>query len=106
MSDARGNKVGWTVSDTSTPFTGPQGSSSTAVSYNSGAVAKTGTITATSAGAKTLTATTAANVVTGTAAFGNNTASWNPTLTVSLPTDVLADTYTGTVTTSLPDGAA
>jgi len=101
VSDARGNKVGWTVSDVSTTFTGPQGSTSTAVSYNSGAVTKTGTITATSSGATTLTAATPAAVVTGTAASGNNTATWTPTLTVSLPTSALADTYSGTVTTSI-----
>ncbi|WP_259444413.1 hypothetical protein [Rhodococcus sp. DMU2021] len=67
--------------------------------YAPGAVTPTGTVTATPADATGL--DTAKSVVAGTAARGNNTASWAPTLTVTLPSDALAGTYTGTVTTSV-----
>jgi hypothetical protein len=40
-------------------------------------------------------------VAAGTLASGNNTASYTPTLTVSLPATALAGDYEGTVTTSV-----
>lgn len=57
-------------------------------------------VTATSSGAKTLTGT-AVQVVGGTVVVGNNTATWNPTLTVTLPSSSTMGNYTGTITTSL-----
>lgn len=100
VSDLRGSTAGWVVSAGSTTFTsGVGGSTSTGVSYNSGAAKTTGTVTATSAGATVIDAVAA--VVNGTAASGNNTASFAPTLTVTLPSTALAGTYTGTVTTSI-----
>ncbi|WP_329080288.1 hypothetical protein [Streptosporangium sp. NBC_01469] len=38
---------------------------------------------------------------TGTALIGNNTATWNPTLTVTIPPASVGGTYTGTVTHSV-----
>lgn len=38
---------------------------------------------------------------TGTALVGNNTATWNPTLTVTIPAATVGGTYTGTVTHSV-----
>lgn len=38
---------------------------------------------------------------TGTELTGNNTATWNPTLTVTIPAATVAGTYTGTVTHSV-----
>jgi hypothetical protein len=100
VTDNRGGVSSWIATATSTPFTGIGGSSSTAVSYTAGTVNETGTITVADGTATTLTAT-AANVVAPTTVSGNNTASWAPTLNVSMPTSALADTYTGTVTTSV-----
>jgi hypothetical protein len=40
-------------------------------------------------------------VVAGTAGVGNNTASWDPTLTVHVPVQAVVGTYTGTLTQSV-----
>ncbi len=45
--------------------------------------------------------TTAVSVMAPTAVSGNNTASWTPTLNVTMPAGALADDYSGTVTTSV-----
>jgi len=103
VADNRGGTANWTVSAASTAFTSTTGSttsSSTAVSYNSGAITSTGTVTAASSGTVAVSAI-AAPVATGTLVSGNNTATWNPTLTVTLPASSLAGTYAGTVTTSV-----
>jgi len=63
-------------------------------------VTTTATITAASNGATALSAT-AATLVSGSGVQGNNTASWDPMLTVDLPSNNLAGTYDGTVTTSV-----
>ncbi len=101
VSDLRGTAEGWQVSAASTTFVGTDsGTISGGVSYNSGDVtASTGTGTFDTEGATTMT-TTAAPVFTA-ATSGNNTASFTPTLTVSLPANALVDTYDGTVTTSV-----
>ena len=101
VTDDRGGVLGWVTSAASSVFTGaPVATVSTAVSYNSGGVTGTGSVTRTSTGATALTAA-AATVVSGTTVNGNNTAAWDPTLTVTLPSTSSAGTYTGTVTTSL-----
>lgn len=100
ISDTRGSTAGWTVSAASTTFTDGAGTVSTGVSYNSGTVtADSGTVTPTSTGATSI--TSVAPVAAGTLASGNNTASYTPGLTVSLPASALAGDYTGTVTTSV-----
>jgi hypothetical protein len=100
VTDERGGTANWNVSAASTAFTGVLGSSSTAVSYTGGVVAETGTITVADGGATALTAV-AASVVAPSALSGNNTASWSPTLAVTMPAGALADDYSGTVTTSI-----
>lgn len=102
VTDNRGGVAEWNVSAASTAFTGAivGGSSSTAVSYTGGAVTETGTITVADGVATTLT-TTAASVVAPTSLSGNNTAAWVPTLAVTMPAGALADSYSGTVTTSI-----
>lgn len=102
VTDARGGTANWNVSGASTAFTGAltTPSSSTAVSYTGGVVTESGTITVADGAAKTLT-TTAVSVVAPTALSGNNTASWTPNLAVTMPAGALADTYSGTVTTSI-----
>ena len=100
VTDARGGTAVWAVSAASTAFTGPLGSSSTTVSYSAGAVTETGSITVADGSAVAI-GGGAAQVVVPTALSGINTASWNPTLTVTMPTSALADHYSGTVTTSI-----
>jgi hypothetical protein len=100
VTDARGGTEEWTVSAASTAFTGVLGSSSTAVGYTGGAVTETGSITVADGTAKTLTGT-AASVVAPTVLSGNNTASWDPALAVTMPAAALADDYSATVTTSI-----
>jgi len=77
----------------------------TSVSYWSGAAtATTGTAVftpgqATSANAQTMGSSRTAFAVT--AGVGNNSATWNPTLIVTLPAQAVVGTYTGTVTHSV-----
>jgi hypothetical protein len=100
VSDTRGSTAGWVVSAVSTTFVDGAGSVSSGVGYDSGALTSTGTVTAATVGPTTITGVSAP-VATGTAASGNNTASYTPTLTVALPPSALAGDYTGTVTTSV-----
>jgi len=100
VTDERGGTAVWDVSAASTAFTGVLGSSSTAVSYTGGTVTETGTITVAD-GTSTGMSVTPASVVAPTSLSGNNTASWAPTLNVTMPAGALADDYSGTVTTSI-----
>lgn len=104
VTDDRGGTATWAVSAASTAFVGarPIPSSSTAVSYLGDAVTTGGPGTSTvPAGVATTLTTTAVSVVAATAVSGNNTASWTPVLSVTMPAGALADTYSGTVTTSI-----
>lgn len=100
VTDTRGLSVGWQVSAATTGFLSDSGTRSVAVTYNPGSITKTGTVTPVSLGTVPLTSVPAP-VVTGTLALGNNSATWNPQISVTLPADSLAGTYTGTVTTSV-----
>lgn len=99
VTDARGGTAGWVASAASSTFTGTGLSTSADVAYANGTVTETGTNTV--AADSTASISTARAVATATAVSGNNTASWNPTLTVSMPAGSLAGSYAGTVTTSL-----
>lgn len=100
VTDARGGTAGWVTSAISTMFTGTiAGTPSTDVLYTNGTITKTGANTVTGITAGSLVG--ALPVATATAVSGNNTASWNPTIDVSMPAGALATTYTGTVTTSV-----
>jgi len=99
VTDLRGGVTVWNASATSTTFTGPS-TTSTGVSYRAGAMTTTGNIVILP-GVATALSGTSARVAGPTAVVGNNTAQWNPVLTVSLPSDALAGNYTGTVNTSV-----
>jgi hypothetical protein len=93
----------WTASASATNWTTGGGSPSEtippgAVNYDPGTVTSTGTIT-TSEAPITL-STASQTVVTGAAGVGDNTAAWNPTLTVTVPPAAVAGLYTGTLTQS------
>jgi hypothetical protein len=94
----------WTVSASSTSFTTGGGTANeiipaTDATYSPGSVTTTGTITATPTNI-TL-SSTAQTVVTGTAGVGDNTASWNPTIAVSVPVAAVTGGYAGTLTESV-----
>ena len=67
--------------------------------YDPGSITTTGTITAT--GTPITLSGTAAPVVTGTSGVGNNTAMWNPTVSVAVPAGAVGGAYTGTLTQSV-----
>lgn len=96
----------WTATVGTTTFTTGGGTANetipkASVSYNSGAIGA-------SSGLNGVFAGTAVGVALGTdqtaatgAAVGNNSATWNPTVTVTIPSQALAGTYTGTITHSV-----
>lgn len=84
---------------TNTPNAGATPILASAATFTPGTVTVTGTITATPS---TITlATSPATVVAGTAGVGNNTASWNPTISLAIPTSAIAGLWTGTLTQSV-----
>ncbi|MFH8388137.1 hypothetical protein [Streptomyces sp. NPDC018036] len=90
----------WTVTAAETDFAnGPTTIPATDATYTPGSVTTTGTITATP------TAVTLSNssqvVLTGSAGVGDNTATWNPTVAVSVPAGSIGGNYTGTLTQSV-----
>ena len=99
VTDNRGGTVGWSARAATTAFSNGT-TSSTGVTYDSGPVTFTGAVTPVSRGTTSLSATPV-EVVAGTAVGGTNTASWDPTLTVTLPSSSTTGDYTGTVSTSL-----
>lgn len=94
----------WVTTAVSTAWTTGAGTPAetipaTDVGYDPGAITTTGTITAT--GTPLTTLATAAPVVTGTEGVGNNTASWNPAISVRVPASAVGGSYTGTLTESV-----
>jgi hypothetical protein len=103
VDDTRGGTADWTVTVSSTVFTNTAapGTPSTGVSYAAGSVTETGVMDATVTPGDVPVMSTSAAVVTGHDITGNNTATFDPSLTVTLPSRVLAGDYQGTVTTSV-----
>ena len=95
--------TGWVASAASTAgfnLTTPADGSQSDNVYYEAAMAGTPTrVTATPTAKKSI--KISAPVVNGTNATNNNTASWTPTLTVTLPSTAAIGDYTGTVTTSV-----
>jgi hypothetical protein len=94
----------WTVEASSTGWTTGGGTPAetipaTDVGYNPGTITKTGTITAT--GTPITLSGAPAPVVSGSAGVGNNTATWDPTLSVAVPAGAVGGAYTGTLTQSV-----
>ncbi len=93
----------WTASASATSWTTGTGSPAETipagdVTYDPGTIASSGTIT-TSEAPITLSAA-AQTIVSGTAGIGDNVASWDPTLTVTVPPAAVAGLYTGTLSES------
>ncbi len=103
VSDARSAAAGsgWVASAISTAFTPPSGPALAAslVSYTVGSIAKIGTATYTANDPSSLTGVAA--VVTATGITGDNSATWNPTINVSVPGGMAAGVYSATITHSV-----
>jgi hypothetical protein len=107
VTDARGGLLGaWTASVTTTDFTtGTATADETIandnVSYTAGAATATTGVGVFTPGQ--LVPASLADPVTafaGTALIGNNSATWNPTITITIPASAVTGTYAGTITHS------
>jgi hypothetical protein len=92
---------GWVASVISTAFTPPAGPALAAslVSYTAGTITKVGTATYTANDPGDLTAVVPA--VTASGITGDNAATWNPTITVTIPGGTIAGVYSATITHSV-----
>ena len=103
VNDARSAAAGsgWVASVISTAFTPPSGPAiaASAVGYAAGAITKVGTATYTANDPPNLTGV--APAVTATGITGDNSATWNPTITVAVPGGMAANIYSATITHSV-----
>ena len=94
----------WTATVSSTDFTTGVGGANKTVTKDNASYTP-GTITSSGVGAAVgtpaLSLATSAPVVTATAVIGAMSASWNPTVSVTIPSSVIAGTYSGTITHSV-----
>lgn len=92
---------GWVASVISTAFTPPAGPAipASAVGYTAGVISKVGTATYTANNPANLTGVTPA--VTATGITGDNSATWNPTIKVTVPGGMAAGDYAATITHSV-----
>jgi hypothetical protein len=89
------SSTAWTTGAATPAETIPAGD----VGYDPGSITTTGTITVT--GTPITLAGDPAPMVTGTAGVGDNSATWDPALSVALPASAVVGTYTGTLTQSV-----
>jgi hypothetical protein len=104
VTDERGAVLGYTAQVVGTDFVKEDGSytiESTNAVYDTGDVTGTGTATRAAGATGPLDPTVPHVALTATLVTGNNTSAWNPTVTVTLPSDALAGTYNGTITHSV-----
>lgn len=103
VNDARSAAAGsgWVASVISTAFTPPAGTAiaASAVSYTAGTITKVGTATYTANDPASL--VSAVPAVTATGITGDNSATWNPTISVAVPGGAVAAVYSATITHSL-----
>lgn len=94
----------WTTTASSSDWTTGGGTpaetiAATDVGYDPGSITTTGTITAT--GTPVTLSGAATPVVTGTSGVGNNTATWNPVISVAVPASAVGGAYAATLTQSV-----
>ena len=103
VNDARSAAAGsgWVASAISTAFTPTAGPAiaASAVGYTARTITKVGTATYTANNPAALTGVTP--VVTASGITGDNSATWNPTISVTLPGGLAAGTYSATITHSV-----
>ena len=108
VTDNRGALLGsWTASVTATDFTTGTATAdetipSANISYLSGAAtAVTGVAVFTPGQVVPEALSAPRTAYAATATVGNNSATWNPTITITVPSDAVVGTYEGTITHSL-----
>jgi hypothetical protein len=103
VNDARSAPAGsgWVASVISSAFTPPAGAAIPAsrVSYTAGTITKVGTATYTANDPGDLTGVSPA--VTASGITGDNSATWNPTISVAVPGGMAAGVYSATITHSV-----
>ena len=103
VNDARSAVAGsgWVATGIATAFTPPTGPAiaASAVSYAAGTITKVGTATYTANNPGDMTGVVP--VVTATGITGDNSATWNPTITVAVPGGMAAGVYSATITESV-----
>ena len=103
VSDGRSAAAGsgWVASAISTAFTPAVGPAiaASAVAYSAGPITKVGTATYTANDPPNLTGV--APVITASGITGDNSATWNPTITVTIPGGMAAGVYSATITHSV-----
>jgi hypothetical protein len=103
VNDARSSAAGsgWVTSVISTAFTPPSGPAiaASAVGYTAGPITKFGTATYTANDPPNLTGV--ASAVTATEITGDNSATWNPTIVVTVPGGMAPNVYSATITHSV-----
>ena len=103
VNDARSAPAnsGWVASVISTAFTPPSGPAipATAISYTVGEITQFGTATYTANNPPNLTGV--APAVTATSITGDNSATWDPTISVAVPGGMAANVYSATITHSV-----
>jgi hypothetical protein len=102
VSDARSSAAGsgWVASVISTAFTPTTGPAipATGIGYTAGTITQVGTATYTANNPSNIVAVSP--VVTATGITGDNSATWNPTINVTVPGGMAAATYSATITHS------
>lgn len=104
VTDARGGINGWAATASSSSFTGTGLSviANSSVDYTSGlATASSGVVTPVPGAALPTAMGSPVTAFSGTVVVGNNSVSWAPSLTVNLPSNALAGSYSGTITHSV-----
>jgi hypothetical protein len=103
VNDARDDVAGsgWVVSVIASAFTPPAGPAIPAsdISYSAGTIAQVGTATYTPNNPVNLTGVVPA--ITATGITGDNSATWDPTISVAVPGGFAAAVYTATITHSV-----
>jgi hypothetical protein len=102
MTDNRGGTTGWVVTANGTDFTGPQNISVSAAgssSYSTPGALVTGQATVAASNLDPL--YPPGPVQTATNVSGINTAVWNPNISLTIPANALAGTYSSTITHSV-----
>ena len=102
VTDNRAGTVTWTATVSAPDFTGPQTISTSTfglVVYTAGTATVTGPVTVVGSTESTL--STGGPAQTATIVGGNNTATWNPTIAVTIPANALAGSYGTSITHSV-----
>jgi hypothetical protein len=99
VTDLRAGVAGWVATAGSTSFVGPQTIPGSAATYTPGTAVVIGIATVTPLSLASM--ITAGTVETATAVLGVNTATWNPSIAVTLPAGTEAGTYNATITHSV-----